>query len=445
MSTVKRLQSSLLYCNFPQKVSKLTRVEDSVMPNLADYIDTNTPCLVYMANGRIHDLEGLEHNKKTRDYLNKHGLHIYLYEPLCSYYTEDPCALHGRVFNMGFYSEFPNVNDSFIDIHAAELDSIEEYVKLNKLYDVTVYTGDYNVHIHYQSQTTHMNLSCYDVCLKKQAFNLDTITKKKTHFKKKFISTNWRFTPARAAVCTMLCKRSSHIAWYYRVHRDILTHSPWFDYEVAKQNPAFYRNILLNVDRLNDNSPWCLDMHTETALEIQEPGAHFYPQLPGQPDAYSPTFHNDHHLTLEQFYRESFVDIVCESRYAQPTGNLSEKTFQPIQYMTPFVLVAPPRSLEYLKTLGFKTFSRWWDESYDTETNHIKRLMKVFDIIEYIDSLNDDELSTMYKQMFPTLKKNRKILKDFLKNNQINKDILTHIDTQAVQWISKDHAIQSKS
>jgi len=45
--------------------------------------------------------------------------------------------------------------------------------------------------------------------------------------------------------------------------------------------------------------------------------------------------------------------------------HLTEKTLRPLACGHPFWLVAGPRSLEYLRSYGFKTFSPWIDESYD--------------------------------------------------------------------------------
>jgi hypothetical protein len=70
------------------------------------------------------------------------------------------------------------------------------------------------------------------------------------------------------------------------------------------------------------------------------------------------------------------------------------------------VLVAPPLSLKYMREMGFKTFDKWWDESYDTETDHTRRLMKILDLIEHIDSLTDAQCVNMYREMTPTLMHN---------------------------------------
>jgi hypothetical protein len=56
--------------------------------------------------------------------------------------------------------------------------------------------------------------------------------------------------------------------------------------------------------------------------------------------------------------------------------------------------------------MGFKTFSNWWDESYDTETNHVKRLDKVFAIIQQIADMSMSDINTMYTEMLPQLKTN---------------------------------------
>jgi F0F1-type ATP synthase gamma subunit len=81
--------------------------------------------------------------------------------------------------------------------------------------------------------------------------------------------------------------------------------------------------------------------------------------------------------------------------------------------------VAPPYTLKYLKTFGFKTFDRWWDESYDNETNHHKRITKIFDIIDYINSKSIDELTIIYSEMTNILEHNQAIIKTIPFNDKI--------------------------
>jgi hypothetical protein len=111
---------------------------------------------------------------------------------------------------------------------------------------------------------------------------------------------------------------------------------------------------------------------------------------------------------------------VTESRFAQPTSNYSEKAYQAMFYRKPFIMVAPPHTLEYMKTHGFQTFSEFWDESYDTETNHEKRLLMIFELIDYINGKSIEELRVMYEQMMPIIEHNFKLTNAII-NNPDNK------------------------
>jgi hypothetical protein len=69
--------------------------------------------------------------------------------------------------------------------------------------------------------------------------------------------------------------------------------------------------------------------------------------------------------------------------------------------------MAPPGTLKYLHEHGYKTFSDFWDESYDDCTDHEKRLYKIFDVIKYIESKTITELKDIYNDMRPILDHNR--------------------------------------
>tara|TARA_B100000963_G_scaffold174447_2_gene151765 strand:- start:3906 stop:5489 length:1584 start_codon:yes stop_codon:yes gene_type:complete len=49
----------------------------------------------------------------------------------------------------------------------------------------------------------------------------------------------------------------------------------------------------------------------------------------------------------------------------QEIGFITEKTFKPIMYGHPFLLVTHPGTLRHLRSIGFETFPEWIDESYD--------------------------------------------------------------------------------
>jgi hypothetical protein len=83
--------------------------------------------------------------------------------------------------------------------------------------------------------------------------------------------------------------------------------------------------------------------------------------------------------------------------------------------MRPFILVAPPKTLAYIKSLGFRTFDEFWDESYDDELDHGERLAKIFEIIDYISTLSIEEMRELYSKMIPIVQHNLKRFKEFIK------------------------------
>ena len=70
-------------------------------------------------------------------------------------------------------------------------------------------------------------------------------------------------------------------------------------------------------------------------------------------------------FSLLKFYNQFDIEIVCETYCYGDAFFPTEKTVRPIAAGKPFVAFAPLRFLERLKNLGFKTYSDFWDESYD--------------------------------------------------------------------------------
>lgn len=74
-------------------------------------------------------------------------------------------------------------------------------------------------------------------------------------------------------------------------------------------------------------------------------------------------------LSLQQNYLTSRFSIITESQYSEPRGIISEKTFNAIVALHPFVIIGSAGSLKEIKRLGFKTFPNYFDESYDALSN----------------------------------------------------------------------------
>ena len=87
---------------------------------------------------------------------------------------------------------------------------------------------------------------------------------------------------------------------------------------------------------------------------------------------------------LIKITQDSFCSLVTESRFHSTMPNFSEKTLRAIISGRPFILLAPQGTLQLLKDLGLKTFSRFWDESYDLEPDPTKRFEKVMFVVKEI-------------------------------------------------------------
>ena len=94
-----------------------------------------------------------------------------------------------------------------------------------------------------------------------------------------------------------------------------------------------------------------------------------------------------------KLYQNTYFSVVSETFFFNGPGRFfSEKTFKPIAFMHPFILMSQPHSLKILRDLGYKTFHPYIDESYDTETNDISRLKMILKEVERLSSFSDTEV-----------------------------------------------------
>jgi hypothetical protein len=98
--------------------------------------------------------------------------------------------------------------------------------------------------------------------------------------------------------------------------------------------------------------------------------------------------------------------VVTETVYFNSKLHLTEKVFKPIVAQRPFILVAAPGNLAYLKSYGFRTFDQWIDESYDQETDHYLRIEKITEEIAKLCAQEPGDLIMMHRDMQETLEYN---------------------------------------
>jgi hypothetical protein len=100
---------------------------------------------------------------------------------------------------------------------------------------------------------------------------------------------------------------------------------------------------------------------------------------------------------------------VSESSVEQGKLFFSEKTSKPLFAKQPFLMIGNPYSLRKLHELGFKTFDKWWDESYDLVESFEKRLDSILSIMEVINKKPLVELQQMLLDMEEVLEHNYRV------------------------------------
>ena len=95
---------------------------------------------------------------------------------------------------------------------------------------------------------------------------------------------------------------------------------------------------------------------------------------------------HDDQRELKEFYTRSLVAIITETLAYDEAVTETEKTLKAIAHKQPFILVAAPKALHYLRSHGYQTFSRWWDESYDNIEDHYDRMVAIGNVCKDIHS-----------------------------------------------------------
>jgi len=106
-------------------------------------------------------------------------------------------------------------------------------------------------------------------------------------------------------------------------------------------------------------------------------------------------------------YEKTFISIVTETLDEKGTLFFSEKVWKPLMVGHPFVLYGNRGSLRYLKAVGYKTFNKWIDESYDEENESSKRSEMIADEINKFAKKSLEELKEIRKEMQGVLDHNK--------------------------------------
>jgi hypothetical protein len=346
--------------------------------------------------GSIDYLEGLKLGIIERNYLNMEGLHIFLTEQL--FHTTAPkqsMLLDGK-------SRY-EIYDTEDDIWSPELESVERFVKLNKLENVTVYVSF--------EDPTNVYKDTYSFKIQRHDATLNALSNRYKPLERKFLGAlidtkfwcgNWRYETHRHIVTAFASKLDTLYSWHYTDTEHRVLENLWFNINDFK----YKHEVVEGIYHLNENCK-SIDLNTSsveisgdiTDKMIRPNGA----KLSG------PTLDE---YTNKELYANTFCSIINFSSFNEPFPYYDEKILSAMINQRPFVCFGPPGSLELMRQDGFKTFGDFWDESYDDEWDHTKRLEKLFDLLLEIDSWSIEQCQKKYVKMLDVINHNYMWLKD---------------------------------
>ena len=109
-----------------------------------------------------------------------------------------------------------------------------------------------------------------------------------------------------------------------------------------------------------------------------------------------------HRIDLWEQANNSLIHVVTETVFGGSKQHLTEKTFKPIVMQQPFIIQSCRGSLEYLRRYGFRTFSEFWDESYD-DCDDQTRTAKIGQLIQDLNSMSQKEKASLQKAVSNTV------------------------------------------
>ena len=133
----------------------------------------------------------------------------------------------------------------------------------------------------------------------------------------------------------------------------------------------------------------------------------------------------------EVLYLNSYISLSAETLFSPSVLNgvtyeldITEKTYKPIVAMQPFIVLGQPGILAFLKDQGFKTFNKWWDESYDQIYNNKARIKYLLLLYKKLSKCSRTELAQMLSEMLPILEHNENLYRQMYDNKYIDKNLL---------------------
>ena len=108
-------------------------------------------------------------------------------------------------------------------------------------------------------------------------------------------------------------------------------------------------------------------------------------------------------VLVSSHYLDSYIQVVGESFIGNKYVFISEKLWKTIIRGSPFFVIGNQHTIEGYRSMGFKTFNKFWDESYDSLDSYWERSKKVFFELNKLSKLSKKELNKLIKDMEETI------------------------------------------
>jgi hypothetical protein len=122
--------------------------------------------------------------------------------------------------------------------------------------------------------------------------------------------------------------------------------------------------------------------------------------------------HNTYDQNMTDLYANSYFNIVLETMIDVDNSGgqfVTEKTFKPIFNNQFFVAVSSADHLRHLRDLGYHTFGRCIDETYDSVINNQDRFEAVLDLTKSLIQSGQENLHSLYQNLASEIQHNSQV------------------------------------
>jgi|11_taG_2_1085331.scaffolds.fasta_scaffold05181_4 hypothetical protein len=123
-------------------------------------------------------------------------------------------------------------------------------------------------------------------------------------------------------------------------------------------------------------------------------------------------------------YRNTFISVVFCAFPMDKACHLHSSTFNPMYCGHPVIQFGPKGHLEELRKRGFKTFGKWWDESYDDIEDDWLRFEYVCKIVHRLSTKTKQQFLDMYIDMKDVLQHNSNFIFNYDTHNNLTNKVL---------------------